>query len=163
MITLSSRRLMLYPLSIKDKDFFVSLFTDRDVMKYIGTVHNADSAENKLLEFLRDCNEKKRYLWLVKKKRSQVSIGIIGLSCDSQRWNLGAMFKKDVVGFGFGPEAMNSVISAGFDVLKINTIYGVIMDEHIASQKAAKGVGFEYYSSLDDGTSLWAVKSNRVV
>lgn len=163
MITLSSRRLVLYPLSVEDKDFFVSLFTNKDVMKYIGTAHDLESAENKLLEFLSDCKDKKRYLWVVKKKNTEVPIGIMGLSSDCQRWNLGAMLKKDMIGFGFGPEAMYSVITAGFDILKIDTIYGVIMNEHKVSQKAAKEVGFRYHSSLEDGTSLWAVYANRVV
>jgi|GEM_PF-5562931 len=157
---LSSKRLLLSPLSIKDKNFFVSLFTDDDVMKYIGAAHDRRSAENKLQEFLQDCANGKRYLWLVRQKSTGKSIGLMGLSFDSEKWNLGAMFNKDMVGLGYGPEAMNLVITTGFEVLKIDIIYGIIRNEHVASQKAAKGVGFRYLSSLEEG-ALWIVRPDR--
>lgn len=141
-------RLLLRKKVVEDAPFFLELNSDPLVTQYTGdgAFKNLTAAED-IVKYVIGQYEKNGYgRWLVAIKETGEPLGWCGLKLhdDTQETDLGYRFMQKHWGKGYATEASLACIDYGFNVLKLNRIYGQAMKENIASINVLKKVGMTY-------------------
>ncbi|WDE03311.1 GNAT family N-acetyltransferase [Thalassomonas viridans] len=143
----NSERLFFRPLTAQDKDLYFSLYTDKQVMRYIGPPFNHEQAQQLFTFTLNNSNSygDLRLSWTIIEIDSQKSIGILALTWDLTQSNtasIGIMLSPDSQGKGFGLEAQGALIEYGFTQLSLRRIYSQFATSNLANKHIYNELGF---------------------
>lgn len=145
--TIETDRLILRRITNDDVDEVFELRSNPETMKYIPRplVKNSDDA----LEHIAMIEEKIitniGINWGISLKGDPKLLGLIGfyrMKPENYRAEIGYMLLPEFHGKGIVPEAVNRLITYGFNDLKLHSIEAVIDPENFASEKVLQKCGF---------------------
>ncbi|WP_018623308.1 GNAT family N-acetyltransferase [Kangiella aquimarina] len=139
-----------------DKSFFVSLYSNPEVMRYICRPFSQEEAEelfeDKISERAKD--EKKRYIWFV--ENAIEPLGFVGLTKVDSLWEIGAVLSLPSIGKGYGTKIMSDLLTNVFDHYPLQKVLGTIPARNIPCQKSVLKLGFEYAGNTkDQHNQIW--------
>ena len=154
---METERLILKPYIKKDKTNLINLFTDAEVMKYVGDgVLNEEQAEiwwQKLFEKFYPTGFN---IWAVFAKEDLRYVGHAGIyprPTKKEDWEFVYFLRRDSWGKGYATEIARRVIEFGFEELKLPEVFASVDDDHSASIRVLEkaGMSFERFEFDDDG------------
>lgn len=133
-----------------DKSFFVSLYTNPEVMRYICPPFSEEEAVElfkvKISEQVK--GKKDRYIWFV--ENAVDPIGFVGMTKVDSLWEIGAVLSLPSLGKGYGTKIMSGLLTNVFDHYSAQRILGIIPAINIPCQKSVQKLGFEYAGNIED-------------
>jgi len=145
---LESERLIFRAYQKSDAPMIFSIRSDKRVMEYMDTIipKTIEGTEKKIEEIQNSFNEQKGITWAIVEKKSNALIGGFGfwrLDKLHNRAEIGYVLNSSFWGFGFMKETMNTLISFGFNELKLHSIEANVNTENEKSKQLLLGVGFK--------------------
>lgn len=164
-------RLILRELLPSDAEGMFELDSDPDVHRYLGNKPITDIEKSReVIAFVRQ-----QYIdngigrWAMVEKETDNFIGWAGLKLVKEMTNnhidyydVGYRLIKKYWGFGFATEAARASLDYGFDVLKLNDLYGVTDANNLASRKVLEKVGLRFVEAFnEESVPLYWFKISR--
>jgi len=162
MQTFETARLLIRPLSIEDREFYCSCYTDPLLMQHIGEPLSHEAASQSFKAALRITGKTpiRRYTWAMQEKTTRSNIGLLALVCDQVQpepinAEIGSIVCLHFQNQGFAAEAISALV----DVALANTSLSTLSTRHISQNGAAYGLmeklGFQYeVEQLASGASF---------
>lgn len=160
-------RLVLRRYAEKDKADFIRLFTDAEVMTYVGdgvlTRAQAEAFWQKLFDKLYPQNFN---IWAVFAKEDSSYIGHAGIYPRANRkedWEFVYFLNRKNWGKGYATEIARRIIEYGFEKLNLHEVFATVDDVHSASIRVLKkaGMSFKHYEYDEKGRfSIYSVRNN---
>ena len=124
---ITTERLLLHKLNEEDSDLIFTLRSSNEVTKYIARplYKDVDEARTFIKDRIKDIENNVSIVWTICYKDSLIPIGTICLwnfSDDKKAAEAGYDLLPEFQGKGYMSEAIKSVISFGFNELKLKTI-----------------------------------------
>ncbi|WP_153912830.1 GNAT family N-acetyltransferase [Shewanella sp. TC10] len=152
-----TERLKARLLGIKDKDFFISLYTDPLIMKYIAKPLCKEKAllmfdnalKNSSLSFV----DAKQHIWLIILKSTNQLIGIQSFTYNTDENDsaeAGMIFCRNVQKKGFAVEAFKGFIDFGLSVMALNKVFTYCSRGNEAAIKVIVKTGFKKLDSQSE-------------
>lgn len=153
-----TERLILRELLPTDAEGIFELDSDPDVHRFLGTkpIQTIEQAKG-IIEFIRQ-----QYIdngigrWAVEDKNTREFMGWTGLKFVTETINnrsnfhdFGYRFIKRYWGRGYATETARPCLQYGFEVLKLNEIYGMAEMEHLASRNVLQKSGLKFIETFD--------------
>jgi len=149
----------------KDKADFINLFTDAEVMKYVGdgmlTEAQAEAFWQKLFEKLYPQGFNIRAVFEKEKSKYIGHAGIYPRLTKKEDWEFVYFLNRDSWGKGYATEIARRIIEYSFEELNLPKVYATVDDEHSTSIRVLEkaGMNFERYEFDDDGRfSVYSVE-----
>jgi RimJ/RimL family protein N-acetyltransferase len=166
-IILETERLILRTWSPEDAEAGFKIWSDAEVMRYIGTGQpNADVEQTRgWIGRMMAHQEKHGFcFWAVVDKKSKQLIGSCGLAYqldDGLPIEFGYTLARDCWGRGLATEMAGACLSYVFENFPLTEIAASVDSRHVASQRVLEKIGFRYQrqEQLEDGIDLWYVAS----
>ena len=178
-LNLQSIRLNFRPVQECDLDLAIEMFTDPDVMKYLGgeTFSPEDIAEEMPTNTKR-CAAGAIGIWCIVDKESAEKLGSVfffplPIEEEDTNWDLvegddlpngdieiGYCLKKSAWGRGVGSEACQRLLRFAFEQTELEEVFAVIDADNLASKKILEKNGLSYrgerkaYSVMGPGFSI---------
>lgn len=146
---LETERILLKNISIDDRDFVFSQFSDRVVNRYLfdaeplSTMEDADEIINMFLQ----AEPRTHHRWIIIRKTDQVKMGTCGFHCwniDKNICDVGYDLKEKYWGKGYMQEALNAIIIFAKSNMEIREINACIYPENMKSVVIAQRLGFQF-------------------
>ncbi len=160
-----SDRLRLTPLSSSDIDLALVMFTDPDVVRYVGDLMDEETIRAGMPDSIKRGADGWIGIWLVSSRESGEKLGtsfllpmpvedndidyslvIPGKTPDGDI-EIGYCFKRSTWGQGYATEACIRLVKFAFEETPLNEIVASFYDEHEATKNVLKKAGF-----VDRGT-----------
>lgn len=151
---METERLTFRPYTIDDIDFYTSLWSDPEVVKYIGKglIKSKKEAERSLKEWIIPAYRDGLGLYLIQRKGSGEGIGHAGLVkqvVDGQNEiEMGYWLAHPYWGMGYASEAAGFFINYGREKLQKNRLVSLIHPKNAASIAVAKKAGMLYEKTV---------------
>ncbi|MGF9909564.1 GNAT family N-acetyltransferase [Brevibacillus porteri] len=144
---LETQRLRLKPIEINDAPFLFTFWSDPIVSKHmnIETFTEVTQAEQMILLLQNLSLEQKACRWTIVLNQTSQVVGSCGFNYfdfENERAEIGYDLGYPFWGNGFVPEALQSLISFGFNDLGLNRIEAKVEPENINSVKVLKKLHF---------------------
>ena len=150
---IETARLHLRMLSPQDLDDFAAMFSDPEVMKFIGleagTTLSRAETEDTLEKMIAFWTRTGVGRWAVIDKENRRLIGLCGLRQLDDTPELFYLFAKASWGKGFATEAASAALRYGFEEHKFERIIAVIRPGNTISQKVVKKIGMRYENEVN--------------
>lgn len=145
---LTTHRVYLYKMNTSDAAFILELLNSPGWMKGIGDrgVRTVDQARKYIEEnIMRSFEENGFGLFKMVSKETYLPIGICGFVQRNylEYPDLGFAVLPDYEGKGLTTEASKTVLGYGFNMLKMENIFGITNPNNFASQRILEKLGFE--------------------
>ena len=146
MIIVETDRLLLRTLKEEDIDVLMSIWGDKDVMRYSGGAGNREREERALKFYINLQTEKGYSPYAVILKENSELIGVCGFNppYDHDHMELMYHFAKIYWGKGYATEAARACIYYARDQLLADKIVAFIDPANQSSEKVLKKLGFVY-------------------
>lgn len=151
-VIIETERLQLLEMTPDDIDALSAIIQDEAVMyAYNGAFDDDETAAwmQKQLQRYKDWNFG---LWAVYLKQTGKMIGQCGITMQEYRTGLvpeiGYLFARDYWHKGYATEAAKACREYGFNTLHFDTIYSIIRDTNIPSQKVAIRNGMRHIDTI---------------
>lgn len=146
-LMLDTERLQLRPLTLKDAQALLAIFSDSEVMKYWNTAPWTSLADAQ--NFIRSSAEamgsdESLTLGIFLKSNGEL-IGkcmLFDYVKESKRAEIGFGIGRNYWGQGFAPEAGQALLDYGFDVLGLRRVEAEIDPDNVSSGKTLERLGF---------------------
>jgi ribosomal-protein-alanine N-acetyltransferase len=155
-------RLFLRPFTSQDLDTLCQLYSDPDVMRYIGKgVRNRDESEQSLSKMIAHWQSHGLGMWAAFHKPDGRFVGRCGLTplADTEQIELGYTFHRDFWGQGLATEAARRSLQHGFETLGLSRIVAIARPANVASWRVMEKVGMTRerigVSPYDDTEVVW--------
>lgn len=145
---LETGRLILRKFRPEDEDAMARMYSDIDVMRYIGTgvtigKEQVKKSVNHWIEY-----EKKFGFsnWVVTEKDNDIMIGKCGFNWipDNSDIEISYLFDKRYWGKGYATEVAGAVLKHGFETIGLNRVVGFVYPQNKQSIKVLKKIGLVY-------------------
>ncbi|MET4562338.1 ribosomal-protein-alanine N-acetyltransferase [Lysinibacillus parviboronicapiens] len=145
---LNTERLVLRELTVKDAQAILDCFSNPDVLRHYGQKPLTSLAQVKQIidNFSQNYDEKRGIKWGIELKGQEGIIGTIGFqewSTEHKRADISYALFPESWGKGYALEAVNRVISFGFQEMELVRIGAIVFTENDASNKLLIKAGFE--------------------
>ena len=151
---IETQRLLLRPLAIDDDEGMFELDSNLEVIKYITplpsiltSIEQSRKVISSIQEQHKD-NSVSRLAIII--KETDEFIGWISLKLIKKEINghvnyyeVAYRFIPRYWGKGYATEATSAIVKYGFEVLKVEKIYAIVMRENLGSRKVLKKSGFQ--------------------
>jgi RimJ/RimL family protein N-acetyltransferase len=165
---LETERLFLRQYEEKDKEYFLNLFTDEKVMKFVGDgVLTKEQAEAFWLKLFEKLYPENYNIWAIFTTEDLSYVGHAGIyesptvkGC----WEFVYFLNQNAWGKGYATEIARKIIRFGFEELELTEIFTTIDDENSASIKVAEkaGMSFLRYEFDKEGRfSVYSIKGQN--
>ncbi|MCW8857328.1 MAG: GNAT family N-acetyltransferase [Kangiella sp.] len=148
-------------LNKSDKLFFIDLYTNNEVMKYICAPFTEEEAEllfeDKITK--QTSNDRNRFVWVV--VNDDVQLGLVGLTKIDGVWDIGSVLSSTSLGRGYGARVMSALLSKVFEEYPIERISGTIPTNNMPCIKCVKKLGFKYSGEKRGGDQIWHLESSH--
>lgn len=143
---IETNRLRLRLFTPQDLDDLYSLYSDPDVMRYVGKGVRTRQETEKGLFFMIEHYKHGFGLWVVVHKAKGQFIGRCGLCYldNTPEIELGYTFVKAYWNRGLATEASLASLRYGFEELKLERIVAIAKPENYASRRVMEKVGMNY-------------------
>lgn len=162
---METERLFFRRYEAADKSHLINLFTDAEVMKYVGDgVMTEAQAEVWWRKLFAKFYPQNLRIWAVFTKADARYVGHAGIYPRPSRkddWEFVYFLKKDDWGKGFATEIARAIIEYGFEQLNLSEVFTSVDDEHTASIRVMEkaGMKFNRYEFDEDGRySVYSAK-----
>ena len=160
-LTLFTDRLILRPLRLDDLDLGIELFTDPDVIRYVGNLLTIEEVEQEMHNSIKRCADGRIGIWCVIDKITSEKIGTgvllpMPVDEDDTDWNLvegsdipncdieiGYVLKKSAWGKGFATEICKRLLAFAFTQTSLLEIVATFNDDNINSRKVLLKCGLQ--------------------
>ncbi len=145
---LSTERLLLRELTENDASNILKCFSNPDVLRHYGQkpLTNLQQVQQIINNFSKNYDEKRGIKWGITIKGQEGIIGTIGFqewSTEHKRAEISYALFPESWGKGYAKEAVNRVISFGFQEMDLMRIGAIVFTENEASNKLLTKLGFE--------------------
>lgn len=160
-------RLDVRPMGADDEALYCRLYSDPEVMRYIGAPLSAEVAARAFLLSLQLAvqPDPRFKVWVLTERATCLKIGIIALSGRSsgKALELGAMLLPQGQGLGFAVEAQAALLDRLFSTSSVNMVWSRNSDRNEAATRAWSRLGFlKRPASVHGGTSVhWEVSRQQ--
>jgi ribosomal-protein-alanine N-acetyltransferase len=140
-------RLRLRPFAADDLDELDRLFSDREVMRYIGNGWFSREETAKLLDgMIGHWSRLGLGMWAMHDKKSGRFVGRCGIKplADLPEIELGYTLHREFWGRGLATEASVAALRHGFETAKLSRIVAIARTENGASRRVMEKVGMTY-------------------
>lgn len=151
---LETDRLLLRKIALTDVDDIFEFSSDPEVA-YHMTWETNKSKEETLTNFLKSVikgyDSGLSAEWAIVHKESRKVIGTCSLvdwSNEHYKAEIGYVLNRQYWGYGFTTEAVNEVITYGFDILQLNRLEGHCDIDNLGSEKVLIKLGMQYEGLL---------------
>ena len=140
-------RLRLREITYEDAADLFRCFSNHHVTQHYGidTFTTIEQAEKLIASFSKSFKEKRGIRWGIERKEAKGLIGTIGFNAWSpnhKRAEVGYELHPDYWRKGYTKEAINEILSYGFDEMKLNRIGAIVFVENVASNQLLTTMGF---------------------
>jgi len=145
---LHTDRLVLRELTVNDAQAILNCFSNSDVLRHYGQnpLTSLDQVRQIINNFSTNYDEKRGIKWGIELKGQAGIIGTIGFqewSTEHKRAEISYALFPESWGKGYALEAVNKVISFGFQEMELVRIGAIVFTENDASNKLLIKAGFE--------------------
>ena len=145
---LHTDRLVLRELTVNDAQAILNCFSNSNVLRHYGQnpLTSLDQVRQIINNFSKNYNEKRGIKWGIELKGQAGIIGTIGFqewSTEHKRAEIGYALFPESWGKGYALEAVNKVISFGFQEMELVRIGAIVFTENDASNRLLIKAGFE--------------------
>lgn len=145
---LESNRLIYRELSVDDANDHFLIESDEKVAKYMDKeiVKSVGDSKKNIEKLISEYNNKNAIEWVIVDKGTKKYIGSIGywkIIPEHFRAEIGYCLHPNYWGKGLMQEAMQEIISFGFEVLKLHSIEANVNPENYNSLKLLEKMGFK--------------------
>lgn len=158
---IESDELSLTKLSQQDQDFYIGIFTDAELLKYISKPLSTDEAAKSFEKTLKKMlwTPPEIILYCINSKLYNEKIGVIGF-----KWNqlnitsveIGVII-KNYQRQGFANKAKTLLIQHAFDEFCINKIIATCDKKNNAANYSFSKLGFIQKQSKDQNKTIWKI------
>ncbi len=144
---IETARLYLRQFTPEDLDELYCIYSDPEVMKYIGKgIRTREVTEIALYAMLQCWQQNNFGMWALVHKIDSKMIGRCGLCFldKTSEVELGYALNKAYWNQGLATEASRASLNYGFKILQLDKIVAIARPENIASQRVMQKVGFKY-------------------
>ena len=157
LLPLYTERLIIRPTSINDVDLMLKMDKQEVTQRFLGGVKNKTREER--IQFLEKKENKFKDGYasqLTVCLKDGTPIGFTGLSIreDSNTAEISYLYDADYTGNGYATEACRKLLDVGFNVLKLQKIFGDIVDGNIASMRIMEKLNFKHEGTRKDEAFL---------
>ena len=164
---METERLVLRKYVAEDKAHLISLFTDEEVMKYVGegvlTEAEAETWWKKLFEKFYPQNLN---IWAVFTKENSRYVGHAGIyprPTRNQDWEFVYFLSRNAWAKGYATEIARRIIAYGFEELNLPEVFATVDDEHSASIRVLEKAGMKFKNyEFDDGGRFSVYSIRRI-
>lgn len=159
-----TERVLLRNYAGRDRDHFIRLFTDREVMRHVGDgALSRERAEKFWSEILRELYpQKKRTVWAVFARKDLRYLGHASIRPRPERpadWEVGFILRKEEWGKGFATEIAGRLIGFGLKNLNLEEVFATVDDENLASIRVLEKAGMIFRRHEFDEQGRFSVYS----
>lgn len=144
---IETARLRLRQFREDDLDAFADIYSDPDVVRYLGTGAPAskdETAEHLSKLIANHWAEKRLGRWAVIDKADGRLIGLCGLRLLEGSPELVYLLSKSYWGRGLAPEAARACLRYAFEELRLERLVAITRPENTASRRVLDKVGLKY-------------------
>ncbi|MEM7238036.1 MAG: GNAT family N-acetyltransferase [Pseudomonadota bacterium] len=156
----SSERLRLAPLSWSDLDLALEMFTDPEVVRYVGDLMDEDAIRAGMPDAIRRGGDGWIGIWCVSNRETGEKLGsafLLPMPVDDDDIDyslvvpgripggdieIGYCFKRSAWGRGYATEACRRLVRFGFQQTPLTEIVASFYDEHEATKNVLRKAGF---------------------
>ncbi|MBT3285198.1 GNAT family N-acetyltransferase [Candidatus Bathyarchaeota archaeon] len=148
--TLLSKRLRLRPILIDDVEFIYELFSRSETNKYseYPDLKTRDEAVEMYDKFMRPGGESRFRVIIERLGESIGTIGMYSNSKDHKRAEIGYDLMREHWGNGYMTEAVEALVSYGFETLGLERIEATVDPENGASIRILEKNSFQHEGTL---------------
>ncbi|MBP1754679.1 MAG: GCN5-related N-acetyltransferase [Firmicutes bacterium] len=148
-MNIETNRLLLKSISVEDRDFIFSQFSDDIVTKYLFDEEplTSISGADEIIASYANSNSISLCRWIMIRKSDQEKMGTCGFHCWYPSENIidiGYDLKEEFWGKGYMQEALKEIINIAVQELKIKQINAHIYYENDKSIKLVERLGFHF-------------------
>lgn len=145
---IETSRLRLRMFTPDDLDDLERLFSDPEVMLYLGVeagkTLSREETEEALSSFIQGWHQRGFGRWAVILKETKRFIGLCGLKLLEGQPELIYVLEKQYWGKGLATEAARAALRYGFEEVKLERIIAVTRPENVASQRVMQRLGMKW-------------------
>jgi len=170
-----TERLVLRELVEEDAQYILNCFSNDEVLRFYGQkpLTSIEQVKQIIGNFSRSFKEKSGVKWGIELKETGTIIGTIGIqewSIEHKRANISYALFPENWGKGYASEAIDKVISYGFQELGLERIGAVVFIENEASNNLLTKIGFQkegvlknymYQNSVAHDTNIYSLLKNN--
>jgi RimJ/RimL family protein N-acetyltransferase len=160
---LETERLILKAYTENEKEDLIELFTDREVMKFVGdgvmTVEQAEEWWEKLFDKFYPQNVN---IWAVLAKENSGYIGHAGIyprPSKKEDWEFVYFLRRAAWGRGFATEIAERIIRYGFEDLNLPAVFTSVDNEHASSIRVMEKAGMKFLTYEYDKEGSYSIYS----
>ena len=162
---LETERLNLKLYTEKDKNDLVALFTDAEVMKFVGDgVMTETQAEEWWQKLFNKFYPNGVKIWAVFTKDDLEYVGHAGIyprPTKKEDWEFVYFLRRAAWGKGYATEIAEALIKYGFEELNLPEVFTSVDNEHAASIRVMEKAGMKFlrFEHDEDGSfSVYSIK-----
>jgi RimJ/RimL family protein N-acetyltransferase len=162
---LETERLKLTLYTDKDKSDLISLFTDAEVMKFVGDgVMTEAQAEEWWQKLFNKFYPNGVNIWAVFRKDALEYVGHAGIyprPTKKEDWEFVYFLRRAAWGKGYATEIAERIIRYGFEELNLPEVFTSVDNDHPASIRVMEKAGMKFlrYEYDEDGSySVYSIK-----
>ena len=162
---IETERLIIRPYTATDKDDLIRLFTDAEVMKYVGDgVLTEEQAEEWWHKLFNKFYPQGIDIWAVFSKSDSEYIGHAGIyprPTKKEDWEFVYFLSRKSWGKGYATEIARAIIEYGFNEIKLPEVFATVDNEHQNSIRVLEKAGLRFlrYEYDDEGSySVYSIK-----
>ena len=155
MISLSTARLHMQPLQADDWAFFLRLYQDPDVMRFIGNLDTPAQIHSRFEQRLGNWDRYSDF-WLcllIREKQTGAAVGLTGFFPDwrpYQQAEVGFILAPEHQGKGYAVESLREVLNFAFDHCDFHRLQANVLEGNDASRRVLEKCGFQMEGLLRD-------------
>ena len=143
---IETARLYLRQFTPDDLDDMYRIYSDPEIMKYLGGVRTREATETAINTMIKGWEENNFGMWALVHKIDRKMIGRCGLGLleKTPEVQLGYALDKVYWNQGLATEASLASLNYGFQILNLERIVAIALPENITSQRVMQKVGMKY-------------------
>jgi ribosomal-protein-alanine N-acetyltransferase len=146
-------RLVLRPLESGDLDDYAAMYSDPEVMRFLGGVATRTEAAQRLDRRMRDYERQGYGVMAVLERETAAFVGRCGLT----HWEIegvdeleiGYAFARSAWGKGYATEAATAVRDYGLDALGVRRLVSLVAPENVRSAAVARKLGMSHERDVE--------------
>ena len=153
MHSFTTERLLISPINEQDKELYISLYTDENIMRYIDTPLSKEAAESAFSRTIKAIQKQKPSVitWTIVTLEDNKCIGIQALNWQRSQLNYSKKANIPEIGIMLLPqahkrllaeEALGALVEYAFNHFSLNQINACFEKENIAMVRVAQKTGF---------------------
>ncbi len=146
-IILTTERLILREMTLKDKTDLMVILSDKETMRCYQHPFSAIEVENWINWNINNYSKYNHGLWAVILKSDNIFIGDCGITIQQIDQNkvpeIGYHINKQYWFQGYATEAANACKEYGFQTLGFNELYSYMTEKNLPSQAVAQKIGMK--------------------